>query len=90
MSKKVTITVDNIPDDALAKLWKDTIKDANETMGFKPERTDNIKIDFDQLTERYPQEVPEMLAELMVAALGVYAIQYFEDTYNPKSETVKE
>lgn len=82
MSKTLTITVENIPEHALSELWKDTIKDANDTMGFNPEETSEIKIDFAQLNERYPEEIPDMLAELLVAALGVYSIQYFEDHYN--------
>lgn len=87
MSKKtLVITVDNIPEKALSKLWKDSIKDANETMGFVFEQTDDIKLNFSLLVKRYPTELPEMLSELIVAAIGSYAVQYFENTYNAKQQ----
>lgn len=84
MSNTLTITVSNIPQDALDQLWKDCINNSNESMGFKPERTNDIKLDFATLTDHYPQEVPEMFADLLVGALGCYSVQYFENQYNKK------
>jgi hypothetical protein len=81
-TKTLTITIENMPDETLQTLWDETIQSAEEELGFKPVQTDHIKLNFGMLIERNHEEVPEMLAELLSAALGVYSVQYFEDTYN--------
>lgn len=82
MTQTLTITVDNIPEDVLSQVWKDSIRDAKKSMGFVFEKTDDIKLDFALLVERYPEHVPLMLSELLVSAIGTYSIQYFENKYN--------
>jgi hypothetical protein len=84
-TKTLTIVIEGIPEEALSDLWKDSIQAAKDEMGFIPEQTDAIKLNFNLLIERYPEVVPDMLAELLTSAIAAYSAQYFEDTYNKQS-----
>lgn len=81
MSKTLTITLSNIPDDALAEIWKDAIKEARRGLGIPIEPTDSIVIDFGVIAEDYPDN-REILPELVGSAISGHVLMTADKILN--------
>jgi hypothetical protein len=65
MSKTLTITIRNLPDEMMDEYWKHGIKNAKSETDVPISRTDNIHIDFDH----FDRESAHVLNDLLSAAI---------------------
>jgi hypothetical protein len=82
MSKQLTITIDNIPENFLRKTWEKAIRDGKKDLGFPFEPTDHIKIDFREVGN----QSSEIVGTLIASAITAHALQTFENQYNKPAD----
>lgn len=68
MSKTLTITINNIPEDLWKDYWKYGIKSAKKDIGVLIEETDHIVIDA-EIFIQYPEEYSAFMASAQSAHL---------------------
>lgn len=70
---KLTIVIDNIPEEDYEDMWKKSIKNAKAQAGTPITKTDTITIDYTLINENYPKiadmVVPPMLSGIFTCHL---------------------
>ena len=88
MSKTLTITLNNIPDNLLEQAWIDCKKDGKRMLGVVPlNETDRIEIDFGMVSDNYSFAI-EPLAEVLAGALTCHVIMVADNILNKENNRI--
>jgi hypothetical protein len=77
MPKKLTITIENIDDEALEGVWQQTIKTAAKHIGVEITEVDDIQLDFSILMENQPDIGSALVSGAITGHLMMETYRFF-------------